>query len=317
MLVPTWLVKLKWTFLKMIIAILLSLQTMLATILAMSLEWELIFLSLLWDPLLPPWLLLKEISFLSCCPFGFLDAAMIGYVAVGTKEGASQKELLNALLKGTMVASILVVGFSALIIAFLLRGGRAEYGWKIFGCIIIGLFASVLIGQITKYFTSYHYWPTKSITKAGITGPATVIVKGLGVGMISTAFPVLVIVVTFLGCDALSGAYGIAMSAVGMLSTLGVTLATDAYGPVADNAGGIAEMTGLEERVRDTTDALDALGNTTAATGKGFAIGSAVLTALSLLLVLLLFVQFSKGILAVARQAQVLVTDPLFSPESS
>lgn len=155
--------------------------------------------------------------------------------------------------------------------------------WKIFGCIVLGLLAGVMIGQVTEYFTSYSYTPVKSITDAGITGPATVIIQGLGIGMISCVFPVLIIVATILACDALAQGYGIAMAAVGMLSTLGVTLATDAYGPVADNAGGIAEMADLDERVRETTDALDALGNTTAATGKGFAIGSAVLTALSLL----------------------------------
>jgi K(+)-stimulated pyrophosphate-energized sodium pump len=209
-------------------------------------------------------------------------ASVFGFFAVGTKDGASQKELLFALQKGVIVSSILVIGFSA-IICWQLFEGREERGWEIFGCIVIGLIAGVMIGQVTEYFTSYSYWPVQSITDAAVTGPATVIIQGLGVGMISTVFPVLIIVATILGCNALAEEYGIAMAAVGMLSTLGVTLATDAYGPIADNAGGIAEMADLEERVRETTDALDALGNTTAATGKGFAIGSAVLTALSLL----------------------------------
>lgn len=187
-----------------------------------------------------------------------------------------------ALHKGVIVSSVLVVGFSALIVAFTFQG-REDVGWKLFGCVVIGLVAGILIGQVTEFFTSYEFWPTKSITKAGVTGPATVVIQGLGIGMISTVFPVIILVATILGCNALSGQYGVALSAVGMLSTLGITLATDAYGPVADNAGGIAEMADLPHSVRSTTDALDALGNTTAATGKGFAIGSAVLTALSLL----------------------------------
>jgi inorganic pyrophosphatase len=210
-------------------------------------------------------------------------SSVIGYFAVGASDNAGQKELMFALHKGTIVSSLVVLGGSAIIIWKFFEETSSVEGWKIYGCICIGLFAGVMIGQVTEYFTSYSYWPTKSITDAGVTGPATVIIQGLGVGMISCVFPVLIIVATILGCNALSGGYGIAMAAVGMLSTLGVTLATDAYGPIADNAGGIAEMAELEERVRDTTDALDALGNTTAATGKGFAIGSAVLTALSLM----------------------------------
>mmetsp|Transcript_30389 Transcript_30389/g.43084 ORF Transcript_30389/g.43084 Transcript_30389/m.43084 type:complete len:761 (+) Transcript_30389:101-2383(+) len=209
-------------------------------------------------------------------------ASFFGFFVVGTKDGASQKQLLFALQKGVIVSSIFVTIFSFLII-MLLTPGRTKEGLQIFGCIVIGLVAGICIGQVTEYFTSYSYYPVKSITDAGVTGPATVIIQGLGMGMISCVFPVLILVIAILGCEALSGQYGIAMAAVGMLSTLGVTLATDTYGPIADNAGGIAEMAELDDRVRDTTDALDALGNTTAATGKGFAIGSAVLTALSLL----------------------------------
>lgn len=223
-------------------------------------------------------------STLVALPFWIAGAGIVasffGFFFVGTHDGASQHQLMFALHKGVMSASILVLGFSALIIGFM---DNSTEGWKLYGCISIGLFSGIIIGKATEIFTSYSYWPTKSITQAGVTGPATVIIQGLGVGMISCVPTVLVLVASILGCNALSGPYGIAMAAVGMLSTLGVTLATDAYGPIADNAGGIAEMADLEERVRETTDALDALGNTTAATGKGFAIGSAVLTSLSLL----------------------------------
>lgn len=219
-------------------------------------------------------------------PFWIAGAGIVasaaGFFAVGTKEGATQKELLHALHKGTMVSSVLVIGFAAALSATLFKGRESE-GWSSFACIVIGLVAGVFIGQVTEYFTSYSYWPTQSITDAGVTGPGTVVIQGLGIGMISTVFPVFILVAAILACNTLEGEYGIAMAAVGMLSTLGISLATDAFGPIADNAGGIAEMAELEDRVRETTDALDALGNTTAATGKGFAIGSAVLTALSLL----------------------------------
>merc|ERR1712019_325619 len=190
-----------------------------------------------------------------------------------------------ALHKGTITASTFVLIFSAILCHFLFVGhdGPPSERWLLYSCIVIGLFAGIGIGQATEYFTSYTYAPVQSITDAGKTGEATVIIQGLGIGMISTVAPVIIIIASILACNALGGQYGIAIAAVGMLSTLGVTLATDAYGPVADNAGGIAEMAHRPEYVRERTDGLDALGNTTAATGKGFAIGSAVLTSLALL----------------------------------
>lgn len=209
-------------------------------------------------------------------------ASILGYFAVRTKEGARQKQLLFAIEKGYIVSSLFVLVFWAVIVNFLFDG-REEEGWKIFGCIAVGLVAGILIGRTTEYFTSYAYYPTQSIANAGVTGPATVIIQGLGIGMISCVFPVMIIVGTILICNALSGQYGVALAAVGMLSTIGINVASDSYGAISDNAGGIAEMAGLDKRVRDITDQLDSLGNTTAATGKGFAIGSAVLTALSLL----------------------------------
>jgi len=211
-----------------------------------------------------------------------------------------QKQLMNALHKGTFGSAILLIGLAALECHYLFNesdyqnslntyhvGGRsynANEAWRIYGCVLIGLLCGILIGFLTEYCTSYAFAPVKSIAKSGNTGPATVIIQGLGVGMISCFPPTTVIVATILSCNALMQDYGVAIAAVGMLSTLGMTLATDAYGPVADNAGGCAEMVEeIPESVRSTTDALDALGNTTAATGKGFAIGSAVLTSLSLL----------------------------------
>ncbi len=217
-------------------------------------------------------------------------ASFVGYFMVHTK-GSTQKELMYALHLGTWTAAALQLIFSAVIIGVFfgfsdddqLPQYGYKVGWELYACITIGLCAGLMIAELTEYFTSYSCAPTQSITAAGVTGPATVIIQGLGIGMIS-CFPIMfVLVATIMGCNALSGNYGVSLAAVGMLSTLAICLATDAYGPVADNAGGIAEMADLPSSVRETTDALDALGNTTAATGKGFAIGSAVLTALSLL----------------------------------
>ena len=215
--------------------------------------------------------------------------SIIGIFAVRTKENATQKQLLGALGKGVDLSSILIVILSFVILWAL----KLPNYVGIWGSIVFGLVTGWLIGKETEYFTSEAYKPTQEIARNAETGPATVIIAGLGTGMLSTAFPVLTIVVGtmfaylcaagFVMTNMSMGLYGIGIAAVGMLSTLGITLATDAYGPIADNAGGNAEMAGLGEEVRKRTDALDSLGNTTAATGKGFAIGSAALTALALL----------------------------------
>jgi len=207
----------------------------------------------------------------------------LGFFAVQTKEeGAGWNSNLGALMfaleKGMYVAGALFLAAAAAIVHVL--GGM----WDEYYCILIGLVAGMMIGKFTEYFTSFDFSPVFSIKDRGITGPATVVIQGLGVGMISCVPTVLILCVTIIMCDAIKGEYGVAIAAVGMLATLGITLATDAYGPVADNAGGLAEMDPkIPKEVRGKTDALDALGNTTAATGKGFAIGSAVLTSLSLL----------------------------------
>ena len=219
--------------------------------------------------------------------------SLLGIFLVRTKEGATMKDLLHSLSLGTNVSAVLIA-VASFIILYLLGIDN----WKgLSFSVITGLAAGVIIGQATEYYTSHSYKPTQKISEAGQTGAATVIIKGIGTGMISTCVPVITIGVAIMlsylcanGFDlsmtseSLShGLYGIGIAAVGMLSTLGITLATDAYGPIADNAGGNAEMSQLGEEVRHRTDALDALGNTTAATGKGFAIGSAALTALALL----------------------------------
>ncbi len=223
--------------------------------------------------------------------------SILGIFTVRTKEGATLKDLLKSLSIGTNLSAVLIAIFSFGI--FYLLGFRGQEGlpqwWQLSLSVISGLLAGVIIGKITEYYTSHSYKPTQKLAESAQTGPATVIINGVGLGMISTAVPVLTIAVAILlaygfatgfhfSTDTLSlGLYGISIAAVGMLSTLGITLATDAYGPIADNAGGNAQMSELDPSVREKTDILDSLGNTTAATGKGFAIGSAALTALALL----------------------------------
>ncbi|HOR10385.1 MAG TPA: sodium-translocating pyrophosphatase [Bacteroidales bacterium] len=210
--------------------------------------------------------------------------SIAGVYMVRTKEQATQKNLLNALLLGTGGSSALIL-VAVGILAFM-----GWISWGVFGAVVAGLAAGVIIGQSTEYFTSDEYKPTRGIAKQTQQGPATTIIEGMAVGMMSSWVPVLTIAIAIIAAygsaggftSFADGVYGIGFAAVGMLSTLGITLATDAFGPIADNAGGNAEMSNLPKEVRERTDALDALGNTTAATGKGFAIGSAALTAMAL-----------------------------------
>ena len=222
--------------------------------------------------------------------------SLIGIFLVRTKENAGMKELLGALSRGTNTAAVLIAAATFGIFAWLF-GTETNQWWQVSLSVVVGLLAGVIIGKATEYYTSQSYKPTQKVAESSKTGPATVIISGLGLGMLSTAIPVVTVGVAivlaylcangfhiqFTATNLSMGLYGIGIAAVGMLSTLGITLATDAYGPIADNAGGNAEMSGLDPEVRKRTDALDALGNTTAATGKGFAIGSAALTALALL----------------------------------
>ena len=214
-------------------------------------------------------------------------SSIVGTFFVSTKEKAGQAQLLNALRRGIFSASILVTIGSFFAVRTIL--GPEHIG--IFWAIVFGLVCGIVISFASEFFTSSSYWPTKAVSDASVTGPATVIIEGLSMGMLSSAIPVIAVCVTIMGAFYIAGGstnynmgvFGIGIAAVGMLSTLGITLATDAYGPVADNAGGNAEMAGLGPEIRKKTDALDSLGNTTAATGKGFAIGSAALTTLALI----------------------------------
>ena len=223
-----------------------------------------------------------------------IATSMIGTFFVRTKEKADQKTLLRSLHTGTWLAGGLSAVAALPLTLYIARNSTdamAQNAWGIFGSIILGIAAGFIIGFFTEYYTSDNYKPTRELAESSETGSATIMIGGISLGLKSTAGPILAISIavmtSFIICDGYSnfytGLYGIGIAAVGMLATLGITLATDAFGPVADNAGGIAEMAGLPEEVRKRTDALDALGNTTAATGKGFAIGSTAFTALALL----------------------------------
>ena len=215
-----------------------------------------------------------------------IAASIIGTFLVRTGESTSIGSLLWSLRRGIFAAGFLALigSFGAIYWLFEVDGGLGMNNvLRFWGAVAVGLGAGVIIGVSTEYYTSYEYKPTKGIAARSVTGPATIIISGFATGMLSTAIPLIVIAAAVIGAHELAGLYGIAIAAVGMLSTLGITLATDAYGPVADNAGAIAEQAHLDPEVRERTDALDSLGNTTAATGKGFAIGSAVLTSLALM----------------------------------
>lgn len=237
-------------------------------------------------------------------------ASLIGFFFVRCGEQASQEVLLAGLRKGVIVSSVLVVIFSYFLVHFGL--GAGYHG--VFLAIVSGLVAGVFISFATEYFTSSSYQPTRALAESSLTGPATVIISGMGVGMMATALPVILVAVTVLASFYLAGGshhfakglYGIGVASVGLLSTLGITLASDAYGPIADNAGGNAQMAGLNPKVRERTDALDSLGNTTAATGKGFAIASAALTAL------VLIVAYRDLIMKLGGTVSLAVTNPRF-----
>jgi K(+)-stimulated pyrophosphate-energized sodium pump len=245
--------------------------------------------------------------------------SILGIFMVRCKEDASQKNLLRALLFGTLGSSVLIL------VAIGIMASTDWISWGVFGSVVSGLVAGVLIGQFTEYYTSDEYGPTRGIADQAEMGAATTIIDGLATGMFSAGLPVITIVIgilcafSFAGgfSDISMGLYGIGFAAVGMLATLGITLATDAYGPIADNAGGNAEMSGLGEEVRKRTDALDALGNTTAATGKGFAIGSAALTAMALLAAYIEEVRIWISRLATDAGGTFTVGKVAFTPESA